>query len=280
LGERCSPCRAVFAHPSLFVKSNALDCAHCSRWCCTVARVYTSAPVGAPGTARARARAELTAAILQAAREQLAEVGPAGLSLRAVARQLGMASSAIYRYVASRDQLLTYLIIDAYDSLGAAAERAAAKARAGAQPGVRWLAVARAFRGWSLAHPHEHALIFGTPVPGYAAPADTIGPAMRIPALLADVLMEEAGAGRLRPPARPLPAPSLATDDTAGLVGRPSPPYEDLLERALLVWTSLIGSVSSELFGHISGAVTDEAAFFDRCVVMAADIAGLEVPVA
>ena len=77
--------------------------------------------------ARARVRAELTEEILAAARRQLAEQGSAALSLRAVAREVGMVSSAVYRYFPSRDHLLTALIVDAYDGLGAAVERAAAK---------------------------------------------------------------------------------------------------------------------------------------------------------
>ena len=77
-----------------------------------------------PTTARERARAELTTEITDRARAQLATVGAAGLSLRAVARELGMASSAVYRYFPSRDELLTRLIIDGYDALGAAAEAA------------------------------------------------------------------------------------------------------------------------------------------------------------
>src|SRR5215472_1888721 len=82
-------------------------------------------------TARERARAEITAEILDAGRRHLAREGAAGLSLRAIARDLGMASSAVYRYVASRDDLLTRLIIDAYDMLGGAAEsREAAADRA------------------------------------------------------------------------------------------------------------------------------------------------------
>src|SRR5215470_9097552 len=79
-----------------------------------------------PRTARERARAEITREILAAGRRHLATEGAAGLSLRAIARDLGMASSAVYRYVASRDDLLTRLIIEAYDSLGAAAEAAEA----------------------------------------------------------------------------------------------------------------------------------------------------------
>ena len=76
-----------------------------------------------PRTARERARAEITREILAAGRRHLATDGAAALSLRAIARDLGMASSAVYRYVASRDDLLTRLIIDAYDSLGAAADQ-------------------------------------------------------------------------------------------------------------------------------------------------------------
>ncbi|MCU1678694.1 MAG: Transcription regulator, TetR-like [Frankiales bacterium] len=233
---------------------------------------------GAPATARARARIELTAAILDAARRQMAESGAAAVSLRAVARDLGMASSAVYRYVASRDELLTRLIIDAFNALGERAEQASAAALAqGAAPGERWLEVARSFRAWSTSHPHEHALVFGTPVPGYAAPQDTVAPAMRIPIVLADVLVEAAATGQLQPPSRSLPQPTVVSADTIALAGRPPAPYDDLLERALLVWTSLIGTVSSELFGHIKGGITDEARFFDLCVVMTAEIAGLQV---
>src|ERR1700743_2937636 len=81
---------------------------------------------GAPRTARERARAELTREIKEEARRQLAATGADGLSLRAVAKELGMVSSALYRYYPSRDDLLTALIIDAYNALGAAAEQATA----------------------------------------------------------------------------------------------------------------------------------------------------------
>src|SRR5947207_12190330 len=108
---------------------------------------------------RARVRAEMTEEIKAAARRHLAVDG-AALSLRAVARELGMVSSAIYRYFSSRDDLLTALIIDAYDDLGAAAERAAARAPAG-DVRARWAVVCRAIRAWARAHPHEYALVYG-----------------------------------------------------------------------------------------------------------------------
>ena len=68
-------------------------------------------------------------AILDAGRRRLASDGATGLSLRAVARDVGMVSSAVYRYVPNRDALLTALIIESYDALGAAAEEAERSAR-------------------------------------------------------------------------------------------------------------------------------------------------------
>ncbi|MGB6617571.1 MAG: TetR/AcrR family transcriptional regulator, partial [Trebonia sp.] len=149
-------------------------------------------PVKASPTARERARAELTREITEEARRQLAETGAQGLSLRAVARELGMVSSALYRYFPSRDDLLTALIIDAYDALGEVAETAIA---AGARPRVRWLAACHAIRGWALAHPHEYSLIYGSPVPGYRAPQATVGPASRVPLAFMGVLRDAVASG-------------------------------------------------------------------------------------
>src|SRR4051812_28648339 len=120
----------------------------------------TAPTTSAPTTARARARAELTREILASAQRQLAEVGAAGLSLRAVARDLGMVSSAVYRYFSSRDELLTVLIVDAYDSVGDAAEAAAAAARGSTES--RFVTVATAIRRWAVEHPHDYALIYGS----------------------------------------------------------------------------------------------------------------------
>ena len=131
--------------------------------------------MNASRTARERVRAELTREITDVARGQLATEGAGGLSLRAVAREMGMVSSAIYRYFPSRDDLLTALIVDGYNAIGEVAERADAACPAGEHAG-RWLAVCRAIRDWALAHPHEYALVYGSPVPGYQAPQQTIGP--------------------------------------------------------------------------------------------------------
>lgn len=216
----------------------------------------------APRTARARARDELTHEIKDVARRQLAEQGSAGLSVRAVARELGMVSSAVYRYFPSRDELLTALIIDAYQAIADAAEQSESGVRQGDLAG-RWLATARAMRGWALKHPQEYALIFGSPVPGYAAPADTISPATRIPLLLSRLCAAAAESGR--PPSadhRPMPRPVRA--DLKALRESLAPTVEEhQLAVALMALTQLVGSISFELFGHLHNTVHDYEAYFD-----------------
>lgn len=223
-----------------------------------------------PRTARERVRAEITGEILRAGRRHLATDGAAALSLRAIARDLGMASSAVYRYVASRDELLTRLIIDAYDSLGAAAEAVGAGAGRGDLAG-RWSAICRAVRDWALANPNEWALIYGSPVPGYAAPADTIGPASRVSNLLVQILAEAAERGvalpdpagrELSPAARAALGPALAV--------LPAAVTDAAIQAGLMLWSALLGTISLELFGQFHNVVTDDPAgrdaFFAECV--------------
>ena len=171
-------------------------------------------------TTRQRVRAELTAEITDAARRQLAEVGAAALSLRAVAREVGMVSSAVYRYFPSRDDLLTRLIIDGYDSVGAAAERADDPSAA---PRDRWLAVCRAVRAWAHAHPHEYGLLYGSPVPGYAAPPDTIPAAARVGLVLGGILRAAADAGELVPRNEPRPPRASAASSEGSWATRRDP---------------------------------------------------------
>ena len=215
-------------------------------------------------TARARARAELTAAIKDAARRHLAEHGSTGLSLRAVARELGMASSAVYRYFASRDDLLTALIVDAYDSLGEAVERAEAAHRPADDLAGRWLAACRAVRAWGLGHPHEYALIYGSPVPGYRAPQDTVGPATRVPVVLARGMREAAERGLL-PPAGPGAALPPGLDaDVDGLVELFGDVPRDAIVRGVLAWTAVFGLVSFEVFGQYENVFAHPDEYFDH----------------
>jgi AcrR family transcriptional regulator len=216
----------------------------------------------APRTARARVREELTREIKDIARRELDAHGSAALSLRAIARDMGMVSSAVYRYFPSRDELLTALIIDAYNAVGNAAEQAESTIRRHDLSG-RWMAAVIAVRQWALAHPQEYALIFGSPVPGYAAPSDTIDPAARIPLLLLGILTDAAGAGQVfQADGRRLPR--SVRSDLKALREQVSPSLtEPLLGRAVMAWTQLIGSISFELFGHLHNVIHDYEAYFD-----------------
>jgi AcrR family transcriptional regulator len=217
-------------------------------------------------------RAELSAEITDAARRQLAEVGAAGLSLRAVAREIGMVSSAVYRYFPSRDDLLTRLIVESYDALGAAAEDADDPTLA---PRERWVAVCRAVRGWAREHPHEYALLYGSPVPGYRAPRDTVPPASRVGILLGRILADAAASGAL-PETAGERDPRLVSDEARAVLGGDHPAIDETVRvRALLAWSSVFGAISFELFGHFVGSVVDADRFFDRAMADLAQQLGL-----
>ena len=237
-------------------------------------------------SARERVRAEITQEIKDVARAHLARDGAAGLSLRAVARELGMASSAVYRYFASREELLTAIIIDAYNGLGEAVERAEAGRDRG-DYAARWATVCHATRDWARANPHEYALVYGSPVPGYRAPEDTIAPATRVTRVLAAVLGDAYEAGALRSPMPairlpdplpadftgiravvPMPAASSGEDGAGGEA-------DQAVLRGLVAWTWLFGALSFELFGHYVGAVSDLDAFFDTCLAQVSAFLGL-----
>ncbi|MER6782801.1 MULTISPECIES: TetR/AcrR family transcriptional regulator [unclassified Streptomyces] len=223
--------------------------------------------------ARERARIEVTAAIKDEARRMLAAEGAAKLSLRAVARELGMVSSALYRYFPSRDELLTALIVDAYDSVGAAAEQADARAHAGgAAPRERWTAVCEAVRAWALDHPHEYALIYGSPVPGYSAPVDTIAPASRVGnTLIGIVRAAHSGRGLALPPLPAALRPEavrMTADFAEGL-----PP--EVTAALVAAWAQLVGLISFELFGQFNRVVEDRAAFFAHAADQLAHAVGL-----
>ncbi len=229
--------------------------------------------VNASTSARAVARRELTAAITAEARSQIAEHGADGLSLRAVARALGLASSALYRYFPSRDELLTALIVEAYTALGDAVEVADSSFERG-KFAARFLAVCRAARNWSRAHPHEYALIYGSPVPGYRAPQATIDPAARIPVALFAPLLDGWRAGVVVPEEVPLSAG--LTDQLQGVATAIAPDLPpELVGAAIRVWIQLFGMISFELFGHLVGSVDPTEEFFEHEIATAAARLGL-----
>lgn len=218
-----------------------------------------------PLTARERARIEFTAEIKAVARRQLAQSGAAALSLRAVARELGLASaSALYRYFPSRDALLTALILDGYTSLSDTAEAAYAAPDV-ADVLERWVGVCHAVRDWALAHPHEYALIYGSPVPGYAAPQDTVAQATRIPYLIGALFTDPLGQDGHRPGDTRPAMPDEARHSLAPLLaGLPPDIPADLVMGSLMAWTYLFGAISFELFGHRGEIIADPRAFFDH----------------
>jgi AcrR family transcriptional regulator len=231
------------------------------------------AAMNASATARERARAELVTEIKESARRQLATDGVDGLSLRAVARELGMVSSAIYRYFPSRDELLTALIIDAYNAMGAAAEAAY---RTGRDPRGRWRAVYRAVRDWARAHPREYALLYGSPVPGYRAPEDTVAPATRVARLLVELIRDCWTAGTLAPAFDGPPLTATLRDQAARVAEAMAPELPPpVLVRAIIAWTQLYGMISFELFGHLVGSVDPSADFFDHATEQLASFVGL-----
>jgi AcrR family transcriptional regulator len=213
------------------------------------------------GSIRSRVRAEMTEEIKAIARRHLATDG-ANLSLRAVARDMGMVSSAIYRYFPSRDDLLTALILDAYNALADEVQRAEAAADRADLRG-RWLAACQAVRRWALANPAEYALIYGSPVPGYKAPEDTAAAAIRTTGVLGQLLRDGVAAGRLAPrPGERLPKGVRA--DVKRLRGlAPFDVPEPVLARGLTAWIHLFGTVSFEIFGQLDTVIDDREAFFD-----------------
>jgi AcrR family transcriptional regulator len=222
-----------------------------------------SQPSGIQPGRRAQRRAAIEAEILRVAREHLATDGAAALSLRAIARDLGMVSSGIYRYVESRDELLTRLIVDAYTSLADHVRAEHARVDP-ADLDARWGSVGHALRTWALEHPHDFALIYGSPVPDYEAPAErTSGPGTAVQVLLLQLLADAAEAGRLTGPvgaqeARLAVGTMLEDELFAGLDIGP-----EALVGGLAAWTLLLGTVTSEVFEQLGrDTLADPRAYF------------------
>ncbi|MFC7881777.1 TetR/AcrR family transcriptional regulator [Streptomyces sp. NPDC057376] len=200
-------------------------------------------------TPRERYRAQVRAEIKEHAREQIATAGASALSLNAIAKRMGMSGPALYRYFAGRDELITELVTDAYRSL-------ADTFRASAASGADLAGLAHAMRAWALADPQRYFLVFGTPVPGYHAPADVTGIASETMAVILDACAT-----------LPYEGDGTAAFDAhleghrQWADGHPAPPAA--LRRALSFWTRLHGVLSLELAGHFTGMSFDPALLFD-----------------
>jgi AcrR family transcriptional regulator len=220
----------------------------------------------------------MTAEILAVASAHVARDGAAALSLRSIARDLGMAPSALYRYFDGRDALLSALILAAYEALATEAERAADEAQDGSGADAeRWLSVPRALRRWALGHPHQWGLIFGTPVPGYDAPEDTVVPYARVAAALVRPLIEANEAGRLRMDGHRRPVSDELRAAVAPVSDGLLPGMQvEKVVLALGAWTTIVGAISLEVFGHWRNTVLEPGLLFDITVREVAESIGLQ----
>lgn len=227
-------------------------------------------------TARERARTEVRGEILAVARDHLVRDGAGGLSLRAVARDLGLVPSAVYRYFEDRDALLTSLIVEAYDDLGTVVERAIAHSPR-RRPARRWVTAATRVRAWGVEHPHQYALLYGSPVPGYAAPVDTVAPGTRVSRALVGLVADAHADGLLRSERAGEPELSASSRrDIEALLAFAAVdvPVEPMF-RTVLAWTELFGLVSFEVFGQTRGLVSRSASFAADAALAQASFIGL-----
>ncbi|WP_225987017.1 TetR/AcrR family transcriptional regulator [Streptomyces spectabilis] len=229
------------------------------------ARENTGSAAGAGGTRgrRERLRAETTAEIKQVALGLMASGGPDAITLRAIAREMGMTANAIYGYFATRDDLVTTLVNDVYTALADAVD-AAWEDASGRGPATRIQAWATAFRDWALGHPEGFRLVYGDPVPGYRAPAGGAAPeAARRVCTGLTALAAEAW-----PQAEPLYANSdfAWSDFDPGLLDKVRPAFPDLppagVALGLRIWGHLHGLVSLEVYGHLCGQTTSPDKLF------------------
>ena len=186
---------------------------------------------------------------------QIAENGAAALSLRAIARDMGMTSSALYRYFTSREQLLSALAQDGFASLADHLEAAETQAETQTEEGAanRFLRVVRAYRRWALDHPTEYALTFGSPVPGLECHVPEVKAEMeRGVAVLLRVMIEGLRRGLIQPP--PLmgayeQALRAKLAQWAGTIDEEL--SAESLGACMFAWSQLHGAISVELFGHM-----------------------------
>jgi AcrR family transcriptional regulator len=248
---------------------------------CSMATDLGAGAVSAPISRRERLRAATLEEIKQAARQHLVADGPAAISLRAVARDLGLTAAALYRYFPSLDALVEELCADLYLELSEAivTARDAAGRAAPDEPTAPLVAACREFRRWSVAHPTEFALMFGSPLPGVAefdmnCAVHRAGLTFSSAFLDAFVVL-----WRSRPPAPALdPAAEARLIESAGpllAAGTELPPAA--LHTYLSGWTRLYGIVAMEVFGHLRWAVSDVEPLFE--VEIAEYLAGLGAPI-
>ncbi|WP_329284388.1 TetR/AcrR family transcriptional regulator [Streptomyces sp. NBC_01455] len=217
----------------------------------------------APLSLRRRRRAAAVQEILDAAERHIAEHGPAALSLRAIARSLGMTVQALYHYFPSRDDLVTALIAKAYDALTEAVQ-AAVDAATGDSPQERVLVAAEGYRQWAITHPERFQLLYGTPLRYYAAPVE--GPTTQAVRQMSAIFERELFDGFTTAQLAAADTPGLSAELLAYLDQLPPTGQRDLPPPAtalvLSAWGHLHGLVVLEVFGHTSFLGDHQAEIF------------------
>ncbi len=222
---------------------------------------------------RQETREQIEARIIELGRRQLVDRGAAGLSVRAIARDLGMVSSAVYRYVSSRDELLTLLLVDAYADLADTVDRA--RESVGEQWSDDVIAISRATRQWAVAHPARWALLYGSPVPGYHAPPErTVAVGTRVVAAFFDAVASGIATGDIRLTDTVAPQPmSSDFDRIRQEFGFPGD--DQVVAKCFLLWAGVVGAISLEVFGQYGAdTVTDHEAVFDAQLRLLVDVLG------
>jgi AcrR family transcriptional regulator len=206
---------------------------------------------------------DMPSQIKAAARHQMALHGTAGISLRGIARELGITAPAIYNYFPRLDDLITALIVDAFKALADAIE-AAETATQGGSCGPKILAMCLAYRRWAMEHPVDFRLIYGNPIPGYEAPAEVTVPLARRPFDgLFRLFLEAYQSGELVVPAEYELVPASIRAHFAGWLPAAGYDFPDALLCLLMSgWARIHGMVMLELFEHLGPVVGDAAAFY------------------
>jgi AcrR family transcriptional regulator len=240
---------------------------------------------------RDRLRAATTQEIIQTARRLLVQQGPDAVSLRAIAREMGMTAPALYRYFDSHEELLRHVVADIFTDLSSHV-RAAIHSAADAGSGdltdaeimvVKMIAGCREFRAWTLVHVPEFSMIFGSPLPGLEALREinrdpTIDCGYKFGQLFLDLFGD---LYRRRPFAIP------ADDDIDPALRGQLVRYRELtqsdlplgaLQTFLRCWVLLYGAVSLEAFGHLQFALDDPSPMFELMLADLAPMIGLEYP--
>ena len=205
----------------------------------------------------------LQQAIKEIAWKQITESGASSLSLRAVARELGVSAPAIYNYYPSRDELVTMLIVDAYNSLADSQEACVETIPTEDLPG-RLSALGLAYRQWAVTYPQRYQLIFGTPIPNYHAPEDvTLPAAARGLVSLTDAIQALCSAGKLHTERLAVMTPRLQSMLAAWQEFSGGAEAE-VLYLALVIWSRVHGLVMLEITNQIPSFFDDPGEVFAR----------------